>query len=394
MAGRRAFTIFQFVVLVGIVAILAGVIFIFAGRMRHESEIDLQRADFQIIAAGLEAYKADFGDYPRNINLPVWNTEQDGPTPAPVFYSLAPALLGPGPAVTEPVNGVLEIGDGADGYGFRCQTAPSISGSAKATIGNRSIVMEIDPKDRDQATKLAADLRPSALLTLAATTTQPYPETIGVRTATLSGNQLQLTLAAGPTYPHDGKCSIAMPAGKVWGPYISPDRFKVTYVPSVDSYGSPFFGYGQPVLLDRWGQVIQYFPRYRGQPAPNENWPLFGDCQPRSVDPTNGNSSIFDWRDGAPFFTVFGQTGPAQAWPNPAGGAANSFRPELAIEWMLRHDIDGPYFLISVGSQGLERPNGGFCNMADPSNGNNSFPQEKLDQIFADSGNIYNFESH
>jgi type II secretory pathway pseudopilin PulG len=392
MDGRRAFTIFEIVVLVGIVAILAVVIFLFAGRMHHGSQVELQRADFQAIEAGLEAYKQDFGDYPRNLNLPVWNTEQNGPTPAPVFYSLAPALLGPGPAATEPINGVLQIGDGADGMGFRCEVAASISGMASATIGNRLVVMTIDAKDVAKAKELAGNFPASALLALAATASEPYPENIGIESAMLSGNQLQLTLRAEPIYPHDGECSISVPSGKVWGPYISPERFKITWIPSVDSYGSPFFGYGQPALLDRWGQVIQYFPRYAAQQSASEARPLFGYCQMKSVDPTNGVSALFDWRDGAPFFTVVGQTGPAQSWPNPAMGRANSFRPELAVEWVLGRSFDGPYFLISGGPGGLERPNGGFCNFADPANGNNPFPDNTLESIFAASGNIYNVE--
>ena len=101
---------------------------------------------------------------------------------------------------------------------------------------------------------------------------------------------------------------------------------------------------------------------------------------------------MFDWRDGAPFFTVVGQTGPAQSWPNPANGAANNFRPELAIEWMLGPGFDGGYLLISVGPGGLERPNGGFCNFADPQGGNKPLPDNELQNAFADSSNMYNFD--
>ncbi len=260
-----------------------------------------------------------------------------------------------------------------------------------------------------------------ASITFSPSAGEPFGESIGISGVTRSGDQFLLSLMVPPAYSHNGQCEIRVADGKVWGPYLSPAAFKVAFVPSVDSYGYPFFGYGQPVLLDDWGQVIQYFPRYG--PANNRTddstlppnpsikaGPLYGYSQPKSVDPKNGQNAIWDWRDGAPFFTLVGQTGPAQEWPDPAMGNARSFRPELAIQWMLgdgpdsagnfRNEIgdaqtlkyDGPYILISAGPGGPERPDGGYCNFADPNNGNNPLPANGLQQIFLKSGNIYNFE--
>ena len=216
-----------------------------------------------------------------------------------------------------------------------------------------------------------------------------------------------------------------MADGKVWGPYLSPAAVRVAYVPSVDAFGYPFFGFGQAVLLDDWGQVIQYFPRYgradnrtndstcgssRGADSTVVVGPLYGYSQPKSIDPANGQNAIWDWRDGAPFFTLAGQTGPAQQWPNPASPSHGTFRPELAIQWMLgvgpdsvgnfsneiaagkMLNYDGPYILISAGPEGPERPNGGYCNFADEQNGGNPLPGSTLQQTFLKSGNIYNFE--
>ena len=288
------------------------------------------------------------------------------------------------------------MGDGSDGPGFRCEFAESISGSTSVTIGQSGVTMIVDPADRSEAEKFAVNLPRAAMLTLESTPTQPYPEAIAITAATISGDQIHLALAAGLAYPHDGKCVITVPSGKVSGPYIQPERFKVSYIPSVDSYGASFFGYGQPVLLDRWNQVIQYFPRYRaGKDVGKESdppRPLYGFCQPKSIDSAHGAGA--DLRL-ARRCTLLHNRRPDRfcaAWPNPTMGTANSFRPELAIEWMLEPGFDGAYFLISVGPGGLERPNGGFCNFADPANGNNPYPANTLEQVFGASGNIYSFE--
>jgi type II secretory pathway pseudopilin PulG len=410
----QGFTRIQLLASILILAILAGIIFLLAGNLRHGSMVDLQKADFAAIESGLEQYKQDFGDYPRNIELPRWNTVPNGPLPAPAYYSLAPALLGPGPAVTQAIGGVLQNGDGNDSFGFRCKAGIELSGKGAVNVGDKNTEVELDPADVNSAKAFAANPGRPASLILPPSEKEPFPETLGIASSTLDGNTLHLTLLAPPAYSHEGACRIIVAAGKVWGPYISPQTFKVSWIGSVDSYGGSFFTYGQPVLLDRWEQVIQYFPRY-GPYDPKR--PIFGESQPESVDAVNGQNAMFDWRDGAPFFTVTGQTGPAQSWPGPGGsafasgnaenphpsplpeyresgkeGAANNFRPELAIEWMLKGNFEGPYFLISVGPGGLERPNGGWCNFADPANGNNSLPDSDLQKAFDASGNLFSFE--
>ena len=235
---------------------------------------------------------------------------------------------------------------------------------------------------------------------------------------------------------HDGPGFCCQPGGKVWGPYISPQSFRCVFISSAMPAGGSTLlpGYGRPVLLDRWGQVIQYFPRYGpvsdrtkdstlaqgASPAqPVTAGPLFGYCQPKSVDPEFGQNCIFDWRDGATFYSlsasdagwndpnpVTNTTGYAEPWPDPTI-AATSFHPDYAIRWMLGesdlsqtfHDaiiagekmnFMGPFILISAGPGGPDRENGGYCNMADP-NGN-PLVQNQLQQSFLQSGNIYNFD--
>lgn len=424
MNRRGAFTRVELVVMVGIVAFLAAAAVTVGIHLRRTNGETRQTANFQAISAALEAYHADFGDYPRNSSLPTWNTREGsngGIIRAPVFYSLAAALVGPGPAVTQTVHGELQAGDGNDGPGFRSQSKIICSGMATAVAGNANVKITVDPGEVSEVQAFARDFtaQTPASIVLFATADEPFQESIGISRISQSQNQIQIMLMVPASYPHDGKCEICVADGKVWGPYLAPGAYKVAYIPSVDSYGTPIFGYGQPALLDDWGQVIQYFPRYgpandrtgdSTYPADSSviAGPLYGRSQPKSVDPRNGQNALFDWRDGEPFFTLAGQTGPAQYWPDPDLSRPGSFRPDWTIEWLLGAEpdssghfsneigaggkltYDGPYILFSAGPAGPERPNGGYCNFADPSNGFKILPIKELNDEFIKSGNLIN----
>src|SRR5271154_1752165 len=124
MNNRKAFTLVELLVVIGIIAILAGLLLPMVNQVYRSSKITGQKADFVTIANALDAYKADFGDYPRNDVLPRWNTiPPTGALAAPIHLSLAAALMGGGPQVTQTTSGgVYMVGDGADGLGFRAQT--------------------------------------------------------------------------------------------------------------------------------------------------------------------------------------------------------------------------------------------------------------------------------
>jgi prepilin-type N-terminal cleavage/methylation domain-containing protein len=461
--NRKAFTLVELIVVIGIIAILAGILLPAVNHMRRSAQITGQKADFQAIASALEAYQKDFGDYPRNIQLPIWNTSQGGTvggTHAPIFLSLATALLGPGPAVSN----ASQIGDGADGLGFRCQMTNVIPGTATATVGSNSVTFAFSPTYAAQFAAMAQNFVSSSATPVTITlgpsiaNGQYYSETLGVSALPTSGPLTTVTAAG---YAHSNvNATLSVPGGKIWGPYISADTFKVAFVPAVGAdpnYGlaGPSFSAGQPILLDRWGQVIQYFPRYG--PANNRTndsnslypakaavqaGPLFGYSQPNSVDTTGGGkpsgageNAIWDYRDGAPFFTagagswmilgtwpnpnpVTGNIDQVEPWPKQTS-SPNAFQPELTIEWMLGNsqttgspptgftnliqapdklNYDGPYILISAGPDGPERNNGGYCNFINPITGEmtdgngNPLTSAQLQQIFIASGNIYNFD--
>jgi prepilin-type N-terminal cleavage/methylation domain-containing protein len=110
---RRAFTLVELVVVIGVIALLAGLLLPMVFRSFRQGKRVRLAADLQAIEAGLNAYKTDFGDFPR---FPM-GFDPTNPDTAPDRGArlLCRALLGPGPAVGAPTSGF----DGADGPGFR-----------------------------------------------------------------------------------------------------------------------------------------------------------------------------------------------------------------------------------------------------------------------------------
>jgi len=389
--NRKAFTLVELLVVIGIIAVLAGLLLPAVNHMRRSAQITGQKADFQTIASALESYRADFGDYPRNAQLPTWNT-QIAPH-APVFLSLASALMGPGPAITQTLsNGAYEIGDGADGVGFRAQSMVINATGNISSVSSNQVTFSNPPGLPVQFNNFVPG-QTVASITMSVGT--QYEETVGISGVVTSSSQL--TLAAQPVFSSNHlvthKYLIKFATGKITPNYLSADTFKVAFVPtgSDTNYGPGGPGNntmigsaGEPVLLDRWGQVIQYFPRYG--PANNRTndslaalypasktvqaGPLFGYSQPNSVDSLAGQNCIWDSRDGAPFFQPFingnapgftaseftpSLASPLPQWPNPitinpfnpngdfyaepwpkqTSATPNNFRPELTIQWML-----------------------------------------------------------
>jgi type II secretory pathway pseudopilin PulG len=108
--SSRGFTLIELLVIIGIIALLATVLLPMVNQAYRQAARASTAADLQVICQALEAYKHDFGDYPRidRVNNPTLKV-----TGAAL---LCWALVAPGPATSaDPLN----PGDGADGPGFR-----------------------------------------------------------------------------------------------------------------------------------------------------------------------------------------------------------------------------------------------------------------------------------
>lgn len=104
---RSAFTVIELLVVVGILFLLASILVPAAANAYHQATRVRTRADLAAIALGLEAYRADFGDYPR--------PDRNVPGALQGSVVLCWGLIAPGPDVSSGGVG----GDGANGPGFR-----------------------------------------------------------------------------------------------------------------------------------------------------------------------------------------------------------------------------------------------------------------------------------
>ena len=115
---RRAFTLVELLVVIGIIALLAAVLAPMANpRLRQYAKRVALRADLQIIAEAIDAYQHDFGDIPR----------PDRYTATPFQGGVRDSNLGVGGSGA---GGLFRVvgrrgseGD-ADGIGFRVRGAP------------------------------------------------------------------------------------------------------------------------------------------------------------------------------------------------------------------------------------------------------------------------------
>ena len=119
----RGFTLVELLIVIGIVGLLIGLLTAVVMRAANSSKRTAGAAQLQMIATALEAYKTDFGDYPRpslGIN-PATGTAYTGsaakPNPPSGAQILCRALVAPHPAVDTTAG--LPVQDGLEGPGFR-----------------------------------------------------------------------------------------------------------------------------------------------------------------------------------------------------------------------------------------------------------------------------------
>jgi prepilin-type N-terminal cleavage/methylation domain-containing protein len=192
---RRAFTLVEMLAVIGIIVLLVGILVPTVMSARRAADKNAARMELQTIAMALDAYRADFGDYPR-------------PTAERRERVLAWALIGPYdetaiPKVNDPYTGSTPLVDGANGPGFR----------------------------------------------------------------TVKG-------------------------GKVWGPYLPPDKFRL--VSDDDTIKNTL----RWDIMDRYSAPIEYYPQWHAF-KPGQGMHLFGSYASSNLadkSPANANNSVYDYR--------------------------------------------------------------------------------------------------
>lgn len=206
----RAFTLIEVLVVIGIIAVLAGLLIPTIGKLRREAGRNRAKADLATIATALDAYKLDFGDIPR-------------PDPASSDLGaaiLCKALLGPGGDGLQPDGTTPDLSDPPD---HRADAHPENEFSYMA----------------GEFFRVPASNPPETYITLI-----NVPDAI----ATYSGQYMYFTKFDSRDGADGAGFRKGTGGGKVWGPYLSADKF-----PSRGMF-----------LLDHYDQPILYFPARPG----------------------------------------------------------------------------------------------------------------------------------
>jgi prepilin-type N-terminal cleavage/methylation domain-containing protein len=429
-AERRAFTLIELLVVIGVIAVLVGILFPVINRAYKSSQITAMKFNFHTIADALEAYKQDFGDYPRNplalTDPPPYYTYTSYVAIQPDVYrpalprtdpTLAMALLGPGPysAVTivsgSPQNTYLNgDADGVDGPGFKTQLALVQTVTATPTAGSNSI----------SVTGLPATLtnpnNPALPLFTVVSLGGPGSPDAHLSVTNIAGSTITVATPVQGNYPAGTSAALLAPTGKTWGPYLPIDKFKVSYSTITTPAGQNYEKLPLPSLLDNWGNPILYVPAYNtytnhmmtgitsvatGNPG---TFPILGASTPTSISVgpllgwPSGNSALYKYN--TPLTTLSqtsSYTGPSVFWSAPLSLFTTGQMAGLLYK-LGDHDgnnaindteslsVQQPYFLISSGPDGMYTDL--YPGTSAPTTGANQYWQSIMNK----SDDVYSFD--
>lgn len=298
--GLGGFTLVEMLAAIAIIVLLAGFLLVAVSRVYRQGSRTRSAMDLASIASALDAYKQDFGDYPR-----VTGTN----TGAAV---LCKALIGPSPEV--------QTSDWKQGQ-FR------IEGTPPNQFGYIALV------DAPTGTP-SPTLQPQADWAM-----------IGPGDGT---NFRELGIRVGPrTIDDDGDGIPDRPSGKVWGPYLQPDKYltKPDIGMLLDSAGNPVLYFAAATGKPDISQDQNYAWR-GGKPAYdlNQNIRLF--MRPGETDTNNAakraQAVLGDVNfDGAIKATPVPETAVTEQYLLWSAGADGVFGPAISIGTPTREELHG-----------------------------------------------------
>jgi type II secretory pathway pseudopilin PulG len=296
-------------VVIGIIVILAALALPVIFKVWKSGQSIKGAADLQTIGTGLEAYKAEYGEYPR---VPVYPTADQNVRKGAGFATLTLALLAPyGNGVVDSSPTTLDAND------------PPVFSSGKAYKAGEAV--------RDTGTVGA-----QTWVALRDTGAQPNDS---------SRDWLRFDV----NDQSDGPGTRVRAGGAKRGPYLQPDKVRVRGL----------------AILDGWDNPILYFPAAPGKPNPqmvrgyiespsvNPSKPLFSADENFEVfRRTSTETDQVVLRRIQQMFGDYDADGRITS-PPAAGAPTESLLPT------------GAYVLWSAGPDGLFGPNGDTTNAAE-----------------------------